>query len=86
MDEHFEYDENVCKECGTSNSYQEVEEKDYTIHDYGVMLDNESEDANHHSICGLGEAFEDVIASNVINETLAKKVMKSLCDKVNEMI
>lgn len=86
MDEHFEYDENVCEECGTSNSYQEVDEKDYTIHDYGVMLDNELENANHHSFCGLGETIEDVISANVVNTALAKKLMKLLGERIYEMI
>lgn len=86
MDSHFGYDENVCEECGVDGGYEEVAEKEYTVHDYGIMLDDELENANYHSICGIGEAFEGVITANIVNDALAKKVMKLICEEVNKMI
>lgn len=35
MDRYFEYDENICEECDAKDRYIEVDEKDYTIHDFG---------------------------------------------------
>lgn len=86
MDEYFEYEDNICKECGATDAYKKVKENDYTLHDFGVMLDDELENANYHSFCGLGGAIKDVVAANVVNEVLAKKLMKLICQRIYEMI
>lgn len=74
-----------CIECGSKNIKLESY-KNPSIREIGFILDQEIENANYHSFCGLGMEISKIIQKCIIDEELSKDVMMKISDVIYKMI
>lgn len=85
-EDHFDYADNLCENCGECNSYAVVKDEKLTVVDMGCILDDELENANWHSPCGIGERIGDVIENSSIGQYQKPELMRKICNKICESI
>lgn len=86
VDDHFKYTPNICEKCNIENTYKEVPKLEYEVSDYGYIIDDELENANYHSFCGIGKSLCNIINLYIQDEKLKRNLMKEICKEFYKLI